>query len=135
MESREPHRETPGPPQGSPALPSRGVVDFSTWRQLLAGVSRLEQHRLVQIRVESAEGVSRILAQGLRLIGLSLDLRGAAAQSLAISVGSGRAGEPHLCHVVQDPVRIVTVWDQEGRLRCLEIEERGGARTEVSLAR
>jgi hypothetical protein len=104
----------------------------SDWDAYLNGLSREAQDHPLRVRLEAPDLGDQLLADGLALVGISLEKKG--SEQDAIEITAARADGTHLTHFVHAPERLYLARNDEDKAICLDIEDRSGGKTLVYIA-
>lgn len=102
-------------------------IPKTQWVVYLSELSTRHRERSVILRLESGTIGDQVLAEGLPLLGISLEEKGPSADAIEITVAKN--GSTSFCHLIDGPQRIYVQEGDDGRPQCMDIEDRQGQKT------
>ena len=99
------------------------------WADYLSALSNREKDHPVRIRVEGREIGDQALAEGLPLVGISVEEKGSEKDAIEVTVGNKGRGEANMTHMIHAPERIYIEERSNGQVACLDIEDGAQVKT------
>ena len=105
------------------------VIPHDEWAEFLDDLSDQDETVLVMVEIMGEDLGDQVVADGLRLQGLTLVQKGSDAGEIEIILGD--TPQEHFSHVVRTPTRLSILETDEGEPQTLQIEAEGEPTTLV----
>jgi Family of unknown function (DUF5335) len=96
-------------------------IPREAWAGYLDALSNREHDHPVRIRIEGTEVGDQVLADGMPLVGISLERKGSEAN--AIEVTLAHEDRQNLTHMIQTPEHVYVEEGDNGQVMVLDIED------------
>lgn len=97
------------------------------WGHYLQALGNHKAYQPVRVQVESEELGAQPLAEGLPLVGISMEAKGSHKDAIEVTLGS--PGEGDFTHMIDQPAHLWVEEDEAGEVQTIDIEGAGRIKT------
>jgi hypothetical protein len=97
------------------------------WGHYLQALGNHKAYQPVRVQVESEDLGAQPLADGLPLVGISIEAKGSHKDAIELTLGS--PGEGDFTHMIDEPSHLWVEEDEGGEVQAIDIEGPGRVKT------
>jgi hypothetical protein len=102
------------------------------WGHYLQALGNHKAYQPVRVHVESEELGAQPLAEGLPLVGISVEAKGSHADAIELTLGG--PGQGDFTHMIDRPSHLWVEEDEAGEVRAIDIEDAQKVKTLIFFA-